>query len=165
MQKTKNRTTHIPVKTQIMEVKIETATIKILDILYKIEEKCFDEEAFSKRQIAYLLTDYNTIALVAKTGTDITGFIIAQVETDDTDFGHIITLNVAPNYRHKSVATQLLHEIENLLKQRGINECRLEVREDNHAAIKLYHKLGYQTIGKLDRYYGKKHGLYLKKNL
>ena len=165
MEKTKNRTADIPIKTRSMEVKIETATIKIIDALCKIEEQCFDEEAFSKRQIAYLLTDYNTIALTAKTGSDIAGFVIAQVETDDTDFGHIITLNVAPNYRHKSVATQLLCEIENLLKQRGINECRLEVREDNHAAIKLYHKLGYQTIGKLDRYYGKKHGLYLKKAL
>lgn len=148
-----------------MEVRIETATTKILDTLYKIEEQCFDEEAFTKRQIAYLLTDYNAIALAAKTSTDIAGFVIAQVETDDTDFGHIITLNIAPHFRHKGIATQLLNEIENLLKQRGINECRLEVREDNHAAIKLYHKLGYRTIGKLDRYYGTKHGLYLKKAL
>jgi ribosomal-protein-alanine N-acetyltransferase len=148
-----------------MEVKIETATIKILDTLYKIEEQCFDEEAFTKRQIAYLLTDYNAIALAAKTSTDTAGFVIAQVETNDTDFGHIITLNIAPHFRHKGIAIQLLHEIENLLKQRGINECRLEVREDNHAAIKLYHKLGYRTIGKLDRYYGTKHGLYLKKAL
>jgi ribosomal-protein-alanine acetyltransferase len=148
-----------------MEVKIETATIKVLDLLYKIEEQCFDEEAFSKRQISYLLTDYSTIALAAKTNNYIVGFVIAQVETDDTDFGHIITLNITPNFRHKGIATQLLNEIENLLKQRGINECRLEVREDNRAAIKLYHKLGYQTIGKLDQYYGKKHGLYLKKAL
>ena len=148
-----------------MEVKIETATIKSLDTLYRIEEQCFDEEAFTKRQIAYLLTDYNTIALAAKTSSDVAGFIIAQVDTDDTEYGHIITLNVAPNFRHKGTATKLLGEIESLLKQRGIGECRLEVREDNHAAIKLYHKLGYQTIGKLDRYYGKKHGLYLKKVL
>ena len=149
-----------------MEVKIETATIKLLDQLYQIEEQCFDEEAFTKRQIAYLLSDYNTIALVAKTNMGIAGFIIAQVEVEENDeFGHIITINVPPNYRHKGIATKLLSEIEALLKQKGITECRLEVREDNNAAIKLYHKLNYQTIGKLDRYYGKKHGLYLKKTL
>ena len=79
-----------------MEVKIETATIKLLDKLYQIEEQCFDEEAFTKRQIAYLLTDYNTIALVAKADSDIAGFIIAQVEVEEnTEFGHIITINVA----------------------------------------------------------------------
>ena len=148
-----------------MAVKIQTASIKALDALYKIEEQCFTEEAFSKRQIAYLLTDYNTIALVAKADEEIAGFIIVQIETDDAEYGHIITLNVAVNFRHKGVATRLLQEITSLLKQRGISECRLEVRDDNHAAIKLYHKLGYRTVCKLDRYYGKRHGLYLKKPL
>jgi ribosomal-protein-alanine N-acetyltransferase len=148
-----------------MEVKIETATIRLLDTLFKIEQQCFSEEAFSKRQIAYLLTDYNTIALVARAGGEVAGFIIAQVETDDGEYGHIITLNVAANFRKKGIATKLLGEMEDLLKQRGIRECRLEVREDNNSAIKLYHKLGYQTVGKLERYYGKKHGLYLKKTL
>lgn len=149
-----------------MEVKIETATIKLLDKLYEIEEQCFDQEAFTKRQIAYLLTDYNTIALIAKANSDIAGFIITQVEVEEnTEFGHIITINVAQTYRRKGIATKLLHEIETLLKQKGISECRLEVREDNNSAIKLYQTLGYQTMGKLEKYYGKKHGLYLKKTL
>ncbi len=149
-----------------MEVKIETANIKLLDTLYRIEQQCFDEEAFSKRQITYLLTDYNTIALVAKTDNDIAGFIIAQMEVEEnTEFGHIITINVTPNFRRYKVATKLLGEIENLLKQKGITECRLEVREDNNAAIKLYQALCYQTVGKIENYYGKKHALYLKKTL
>ena len=149
-----------------MEVKIETANITLLDKLFEIEEQCFDQEAFSKRQISYLLTDYNSIALIAKTDNDIAGFIIVQVEVEETtEFGHIITINVVPNHRRKGTATKLLHEIENLLKQKGITQCRLEVREDNKAAIKLYHKLGYQTIGILENYYNKKHGLYLKKIL
>ena len=148
-----------------MEIRIETASIKHLETLYRIEQQCFNEEAFSKQQIAYLLTDYNTIALVAKINQDVIGFIIAQVEIDEREFGHIITLNVAPNYRHKNIGTKMLLEMESLFKQRGISECRLEVREDNNAAIKLYHKLGYQIAGKLERYYGKKHGLYLKKTI
>jgi ribosomal-protein-alanine acetyltransferase len=149
-----------------MELKIETATIKLLDKLFEIEEQCFDQEAFTKRQIGYLLTDYNTIALVAKANIDIAGFIIAQVEIDETlQYGHIITMNVAANYRRKHVATRLLQEMEKLLKEKSITECHLEVREDNNPAIKLYQKLGYQTMGKLEKYYGKKHGLYLKKTL
>jgi ribosomal-protein-alanine N-acetyltransferase len=148
MERTKNKPLLNSYQTKIMEIKVETASIRLLDSLYRIEEQCFDEEAFSKRQIAYLLTDYNTIALVAKANTDIAGFIIAQV---------------SENHRHRGVATRLLQEMGDLLKQRGISEIRLEVREDNHAAIKLYHKLGYQTMCKLERYYGKKHGLYLKK--
>jgi ribosomal-protein-alanine acetyltransferase len=149
-----------------MEVVIETATIKLLDKLYELEEVCFDQEAFSRRQIAYLLTDYNSIALVCKVDGIVRGFIIAQVEVEEnTQFGHIITINVAPKLRRQRLGSSLLKEIETILKGKGIVECRLEVREDNHAAIKLYKALGYQTVGKLERYYGSKHGLYLKKAL
>ena len=149
-----------------MEIKIETASIKLLDQLYTLEGQCFDQEAFTKRQIAYLLTDYNTLALVAKADNEVAGFIIAQVEIEEnTEFGHIITINVSPGFRRKGIAHRLLAEIENLLRQKGIAESHLEVREDNNAAIKLYQGSGYQKIGKLENYYGKKHGLYLKKTL
>jgi [ribosomal protein S18]-alanine N-acetyltransferase len=149
-----------------MEIKIETASMRLLDQLYKIEEQCFDQEAFSKRQIAYLLTDYNTIALVARANSDIAGFIISQVEMENERvFGHIITLNVPSAFRRKGVGSKMLREIEAVLKQKGIAECQLEVREDNSAAIKLYQNSGYQKMGRLENYYGKKHGLYLKKTL
>ena len=147
-----------------MELKIETTSIKQLDELFRIEEDCFDQEAFTKQQIAYLLSDFNTVALIAKTNVDIAGFVIAQIEVEENaEYGHIVTINVAPKFRRKGVATKLLQEIENFLKQRSINQIRLEVREDNNAALKLYNKLDYKTQGKLDRYYGNKHGIYLNK--
>ncbi|MGA3059782.1 MAG: GNAT family N-acetyltransferase [Candidatus Bathyarchaeia archaeon] len=149
-----------------MEIKIETASIRLLDKLCEIEEQCFDQEAFTKRQIAYLLADYNTIALVAKADSDIAGFIISQVEIENnTLFAHIITINVALPYRRKGIARRMLKETEDILKQKSIGECHLEVREDNSAALKLYLNSGYQKISKLEKYYGKKHGLYLKKTL
>jgi ribosomal-protein-alanine N-acetyltransferase len=149
-----------------MELKIETATLKVLEKLLEIEKQCFDQEAFTKRQIAYLLADYNTISLEAKSRNNIIGFVIVQVEIEDNrQYGHIITINVAPDCRRKKVATKLLQTMEKILKERSITECRLEVREDNDPAIKLYQKLGYQTLGKLERYYGEKHGVYFKKTL
>jgi ribosomal-protein-alanine acetyltransferase len=149
-----------------MEIKIETASIRLLDKLCEIEEQCFDQEAFSKRQIAYLLADYNTIALVSKANSEIVGFIVAQIEIDNnTLFGHIITINVIPTCRRKRIASKMLREMEDLLKQKGISECHLEVREDNTTALKLYLNSGYQKIGRLEKYYGKAHGLYLKKSL
>jgi ribosomal-protein-alanine N-acetyltransferase len=147
-----------------MELKIENASIKQLDELFKIEEDCFDQEAFTKQQIAYLLSDFNTVALIAKSNVDIAGFVIAQIEVEENaEYGHIVTINVAPKFRRKGIATRLLQEIESFLKQRSITQIRLEVREDNNAALKLYNKLDYMTQGKLDRYYGNKHGIYLKK--
>jgi len=149
-----------------MNVKIETTSIRQLDKFCEIEHQCFDREAFTKRQLAYLLTDYNSIGLVAKVDNDIAGFIISQVEIENnTLFGHIITINVAPPWRRKGIGSQMLKEIERLLKEKGVNECHLEVREDNSPALKLYLNSGYQKMGILEKYYGTKHGLFLKKNL
>jgi ribosomal-protein-alanine acetyltransferase len=149
-----------------MQVKIEPATARQLNELYQIEQQCFDSEAFSKQQINYFLSDYNAISFMAKLGEQIAGFVIAYLENEEKKvFGHIITLNVAPQFRHRGIAQVLLGEVERLLKQQGVDECRLEVREDNVAALRLYKKLGYQEIGRLEHYYGRAHGLYLKKAL
>jgi ribosomal-protein-alanine N-acetyltransferase len=149
-----------------MEIKIEDASIKYLDKLYELEMQCFTQEAFSKRQIAYLLTDYNAIRLIAKINSEVVGFVISQIEVEeDSVFGHIVTVNVATSFRRKGIATKLLNGTQTILKTRGIKQIRLEVRHNNSAAIKLYQHLGFKEIAKLEGYYGKEHGLYLQKNL
>jgi ribosomal-protein-alanine acetyltransferase len=149
-----------------MGIKIEDASVMFLDRFYEIEKKCFEREAFTKRQITYLLTDYNAVGLVARVNDEIVGFVIARVDVGkNTPLGHILTLDVEPSQRRKGIAQELLHEIENVFRERGIRECRLEVREDNVAALNLYQKLGYKKVGKLERYYGDAHGLYLRKTL
>ena len=149
-----------------MDIKIEDVSISNLGKLYEIEKQCFKQEAFTKQQLAYLLTDYNTIGLTARVKGEIAGFAIARVDIKrNALFGHILTVNIAPAYRRKGIAQKLLHEVETILRERGIKECRLEVREDNVAALNLYQKLGYKKVGKLEKYYGKAHGLYLQKTL
>jgi ribosomal-protein-alanine acetyltransferase len=149
-----------------MEVKIEDATIKLLDRFYEIEKQCFEKEAFTKHQIGYLLTDYNSIGLAARVNDEIVGFAIARVDVErNSRCGHILTVDVEPHYRRRGIAQRLLNEIESILKDKDVKECRLEVRENNLAALKLYQKMGYLKVGKLEKYYGDAHGLYLKKNL
>jgi ribosomal-protein-alanine N-acetyltransferase len=149
-----------------MQIKTEDTSIKILDKLYEIEKQCFQKEAFTKQQIAYLLNDYNAIGIAARVKGEIAGFAIARVDIRrNMRYGHILTVDVAPAYRRKGIAQKLLSEIELILKEKGVKECRLEVREDNQSALNLYQKLGYRKVGKLEKYYGDAHGLYLKKTL
>jgi len=149
-----------------MDIKIEDVSIRLLNKLYEIEKQCFEQEAFTKQQLAYLLTDYNAIGLVARVNGEIAGFAIARVNIGrNASFGHILTVDIAPAYRRKGIAQKLLQQIETIFKERGIKECSLEVREGNVAASNLYQKLGYKKVGKLAKYYGNAHGLYLKKTL
>lgn len=149
-----------------MNVNIETATIKLLGRLYEIERQSFRSEAFSKRQISYLLKDYNSISLVARVDNEIVAFVIGRIEVEvEMLYGHIFTLETVPAYRRKGIAKKLLSALEKLFLERGASESRLEVREDNSFAICLYQKLGYKQIGRVEGYYGNASGLCFVKSI
>jgi ribosomal protein S18 acetylase RimI-like enzyme len=76
-----------------------------------------------------------------------------------------MTIDVVPNYRRRGIAQQLMWETEKIFKQKGAKEIHLEAREDNIAALKLYEKLGYEKISKLNNYYRGAHGFYFQKTL
>lgn len=147
-------------------MEIEDASIKHLDKLYEIERQCFGSEAFTKKQIAHLLTDYNSVSLIAKEDEEIAGFTIGALYFERTALsGHILTLDVSLSHRRQGIGERLLLDIERIFKEKGAKTCHLEVREDNDVALGLYEKLGYKKIGKLENYYGKAHGVYLAKTL
>lgn len=149
-----------------MKIAVEDASIQYLDRLYEIEMECFKNEAFTKQQIAQLITAYNSLGLVAKENNTLVGFIIAMVNIERKSLaGHILTIDVSPVHRRKGIAQKLLQEIENIFSEKGVKKCYLEVREDNIAALNLYRKLGYNKSAKLRKYYGNANGIYLRKDL
>lgn len=149
-----------------MSITVEDASFGDLDKLYQIETECFEEEAFTKSQIARLLGDYNSISLVARVDGQIVGFVIGVIYVDrEALHGHIYTIEVLPACRRRGIGEKLLLEIESVFRQKDVEALSLEVREDNVAAIGLYRKLGYETVGKLKNYYRTAHGVYLRKTL
>jgi len=149
-----------------MTLTVQDASIKSLERLYQIEKECFVEEAFTKKQISLLLTDYNSISLMVKENVEIVGFIVGIIYPDGkTINGHILTIDVSPSHRRRGVGQMLLQEMEKIFVQKSVQACLLEVKESNVAAISLYRKLGYEEIGRLENYYGKTDGIYLRKIL
>lgn len=149
-----------------MLAKIEKASIEHLDRLCEIEMKCFETEAFTKQQIAYLLTDSDSVIFVSKVKGRIVGFIIGKTYMDKKPAtGQILTIDVSPKHRRKGIGQRLLQEIEKTFKDKGVKTCCLEVRENNFVALSLYEKLGYRKIGRVENYYGNAHGIRLRKVL
>ncbi len=149
-----------------MALSIKTASIRDLESLCAIEKLCFETEAFTRQQIASLLTDYDSITLAAHKGERITGFIIGRLHIERNALTcHVLTIDVLPDFRRHRIGTELLQEMERLFKEKGAKTCRLEVREDNPAALSLYQELGYEPFAKLRNYYGSTHGICLRKDL
>ena len=148
-----------------MPVTIEKASIKDLDKLFEIEKQCFQRTAFTKQQITHLLTNSDAICLVSRVKGEIVGFVIGIMPKKKARRGHILTIDVLPTHRRRGIGLSLLQNIEKAFKDKNVNICRLEVREDNIEALSLYEKSGYKKIGKLHNYYHNAHGILLEKTL
>jgi ribosomal protein S18 acetylase RimI-like enzyme len=147
-----------------MKIIIKPAKIDQVERLSEIEDQCFGKEAYGEQNLSYLLDSPGTVTLVASINYDLAGFIVARVDVSrNVQFGHIITLDVLEPWRRKGVASKLLYQAEEWFKAMDFSEVRLEVGEDNVAALALYTQNGYKVIGELERYYEGTNGLYLQK--
>ena len=148
-----------------MSISVQPATIDILEKLYRIEKDCFNKDAYSKEYLSYLLTNSNSVRLVAKIDEEIAGFVIGLVfENAAIPIGHIYTLDVAPKNRRIGVGSRLLKELERVFTLRGVKICFLETPLDDQVARSFYRKNNYTETQLLRDYYARgRHGIRLKK--
>ncbi|MCD8503596.1 MAG: tRNA (adenosine(37)-N6)-threonylcarbamoyltransferase complex dimerization subunit type 1 TsaB [Burkholderiaceae bacterium] len=98
------------------------------------------EDALAARYSAWVLRLNDTLA----------GFCVAMPTPDDV---HLLVIAVAPDYRRKGLATQLLAQVEQLARDHGVSRVLLEVRPSNTRALAFYAKQGFVEIGKRRGYY------------
>jgi [ribosomal protein S18]-alanine N-acetyltransferase len=80
----------------------------------------------------------------------VVGFAIMRYGDDDA---HLDLLAVAPDVRRRGLGRALVEWLEKPALVAGITSIFLEVREANRGAQAFYERLGYQTLGRLPRYY------------
>ena len=66
----------------------------------------------------------------------------------------VLTVAVQPEYARQGIASHFMKELEKWSKEKQALAMMLEVGVENFGAIKLYEKLGYQTIATRKGYYG-----------
>ncbi|MGF1534970.1 MAG: ribosomal protein S18-alanine N-acetyltransferase [Elainellaceae cyanobacterium] len=69
------------------------------------------------------------------------------------DEAHITILAVDAQYRRQGLGQAVLEGMLQWAQQRGQEWATLEVRVSNAAAIQMYTKLGFQSVGRRRRYY------------
>jgi ribosomal-protein-alanine acetyltransferase len=98
----------------------------------------------------YLRTQ-GSYCLLAETGGNVAGFILAELAPDE---GHIITLDVLEEYRRQGIGSILLEAAEKEAASRGVKRMVLETATTNKAAIALWKKHGYRETEVIESYYG-----------
>ena len=69
------------------------------------------------------------------------------------DEAHITNVAMLPEFRGQGIGSKMLSEYIHIVKQKGITAMTLEVRPSNQAAIALYEKFGFRSVGLRKGYY------------
>jgi ribosomal-protein-alanine N-acetyltransferase len=92
--------------------------------------------------------------LVATEGDAVVGYVVADVVPNHgRAIGHVKDLAVHPDRRDGGFGRRLLAHALTELADQGATTVKLEVREDNDAAIHLYHTFDFQTLRRVPGYY------------
>ena len=94
---------------------------------------------------------YPTLNWVAVSDTQITGYVLTQVE--DKVEAHITSIAVDPNHRRKGIGKRLLINSLVAAKKMYLLSCSLHVRVSNEAAIKKKENLNFNKIRVKEKYY------------
>ena len=131
---------------------LHSALPEDLDDIMKIEHTCFQEDAFSRYQMAYLVTHSKGIFLVARHAGEIVGYI-SFITSNRHNTGRIYSIAVAPGHRGTGIAEALIDESIGYAHEKKLRAIFLEVRTGNTAAIQLYRKKGFKEHSVKQNYY------------
>ncbi len=137
---------------ETLKVTIRPATKADTPELYRVEQRCFDAESFSRRQVNYLAVQLSGSFWILEEDEKIAGFIVLLQRTNSQAL-RVYSLAVSPEFRGKQYAQQLMQKAVEYAQKQGKDRLYLEVSEHNHGAIQLYQKLGFQLTGIRPRYY------------
>ena len=109
---------------------------------------------WSRSEIAKLALQKNVTLLTARTVGDpdgpVLGFNIIRQADDEAE---ILSIAVDPKGRGRGLGESLMREAILRLRANRVAKLILEVDESNEPAVKLYNRLGFQTVGNRPGYY------------
>ena len=108
-------------------------------------------ENYSPSLFNYFYETFPKLFIVAEKNHKITGFIIGIITP--TNIAKILMLSVEKHNRKQKIGTQLLNKFQDEIVAQNILNLELEVRTDNHIAIKFYKKHGFKIAETLHEFY------------
>lgn len=124
---------------------------KDVPAIARIENISFSQP-WSKKGITDFIKQNNSVCIVAEEFGKVVGYVGFYHVMDE---GNITNLAVLPGYKRIGVGENLMRFLIEKVKELGVKGITLEVRESNEAAINLYTKLGFDSVGIRKRFYEK----------
>jgi len=133
-------------------IEIRDAGVADLAGLYQLEIDSFDSDRLTRRSMRHLISSRSASLRVATAAAAIVGYHVVLFRRGNTN-ARLYSLAVAGRVRDRGLGRALMADAERVAAGRNCRTLRLEVRRDNHRAIRLYERLGYRRIGTYRGYY------------
>ncbi len=141
---------------------ISPATWRDVKELHRLEQICFEKDAWPMLDLIAVLTLPASIRYKATIEDRMVGFIAGDQHHRE-NVGWVTTVGVLPEYRNQGIATALMLVAETNLQMPKVRLC---VRRTNIDAQKLYIRLGYRQIDTWRHYYsGREDALVFEKDV
>lgn len=131
---------------------VRPARLSDLDALDALERRAFSGDRLSRRSLRRWLNGEHRAFLVADAGNGLAGYVLIILHRG-TRLARLYSIAVDDRHRGQGVGRMLILAGEQAARDAGRIDMRLEVRQDNHAAIRLYESLGYVRFGEYEDYY------------
>ncbi len=132
--------------------RIRPASPADIDALDLIEKAVFSTDRISRRSFRALIARPTAETLVAEIDGALSGYAMILFRTG-TGMARLYSLAVHPDFTGRGLGKALLAAAETAAMAHERILLRLEVRENNAAAISLYKTAGYRRIGRHVDYY------------
>jgi ribosomal protein S18 acetylase RimI-like enzyme len=134
------------------EATIRPAAPADFQAIVALEDEAFSTDRISRRSLRRLLASSGPALLVAELEGRLAGYALVLFRTGHT-VARLYSIAVAPRLAGRGLGTRLLQAAEDVALAHGATRLRLEVHEQNPAAIALYRKSGYRQFGRHSHYY------------
>jgi ribosomal protein S18 acetylase RimI-like enzyme/predicted double-glycine peptidase len=134
------------------EIIIRPAQLSDLDQLDSLEQRCFNYDQLTRRNFQWMLTKAKASLLVADYKGKILGYVLVLYHAG-TSLARLYSMAVDAESRGLGLGKRLLLAAEDAARERNFAYLRLEVRPDNHNAIRLYEACGYRQFEVIPDYY------------
>jgi ribosomal-protein-alanine N-acetyltransferase len=137
---------------QLAAYEIRPAEDADLDELLAIERASFTTDHLSRRQYRVHLHSPTAVVLAARDAGGLLGKAVVFFRRG-SDLARLYSIAVADRARGRGIGEALLAAVERAARERGCSRLRLEVRQDNMAAIRLYERRAYRRFAARKGYY------------
>lgn len=141
------------IKINPSQVKIRKAKLGDIPQLLLLENACFNYDQLGRRNFHWMIKHAHSILLVQEYESKLIGYGLVLINSG-TSLARLYSICTLKEFQGHGLASKLISKLETLAAEdENCGYLRLEVKENNRGAIKLYEKLGYQKFSEKEDYY------------